>query len=72
MHHACVLWRLVMTVMRHLQCTSDVGLTFNGSGGEDVVDVCYNSESTKAQRPTGSVGAHAGDGRPYLAQGSSM
>ena len=33
---------------------------------------CYNSESTKAQRPAGSVCAHAGDGRPYLAQGSSM
>ena len=33
---------------------------------------CYKSESTKAQRPAGSVCAHAGDGRPYLAQGSSM
>ena len=33
---------------------------------------CYNSESTEAQRPAGSVCAHAGDGRPYLAQGSSM
>ena len=28
---------------------------------------CYNSESTGAQRPAGSVCAHAGDGRPYLA-----
>ena len=34
--------------------------------------VCYNSESTRAQRPAGSVCAHAIDGRPYLAQGSSM
>ena len=34
--------------------------------------ICYISESTKAQRPAGSVCAHAGDGRPYLAQGSSM
>ena len=34
--------------------------------------ICYNSESTRAQRPAGSVCAHAGDGRPYLAQGSSM
>ena len=34
--------------------------------------MCYNSESTKAQRPAGSVCAHAGDCRPYLAQGSSM
>ena len=33
---------------------------------------CYNSESTRAQRPAGSVCAHEGDGRPYLAQGSSM
>ena len=33
---------------------------------------CHNSESTKAQRPAGFVCAHAGDGRPYLAQGSSM
>ena len=33
---------------------------------------CYNSESTRAQRPAGSVCAHAGDGRQYLAQGSSM
>ena len=33
---------------------------------------CYNSESTEAQRPAGSVCAHAGDGRPYLAHGSSM
>ena len=33
---------------------------------------CYNSESTRAQRPAGFVCAHAGDGRPYLAQGSSM
>ena len=35
------------------------------------VSFCYNSESTEAQRPAGSVCAHAGDGRPYLAQGSS-
>ena len=35
-------------------------------------DTCYNSESTRTQRPAGSVCAHAGDGRPYLAQGSSM
>ena len=33
---------------------------------------CYNSESTRAQRPAGSVCTYAGDGRPYLAQGSSM
>ena len=33
---------------------------------------CYKSESTKAQRPAGSVCAHAGNGRPYLAQGISM
>ena len=31
---------------------------------------CYNSESTRAERPAGSV--HARDGQPYLAQGSSM
>ena len=33
---------------------------------------CYNSESTRAQRPAGSVCAHARDGRPCLALGSSM
>ena len=33
---------------------------------------CYYPESTRAQRPAGSVCAHSGDGRPYLAQGSGM
>ena len=30
--------------MRYLQCTSDVGLSFNGSGGEDVVDVFADAD----------------------------
>ena len=34
--------------------------------------ICNDLESTRAQRPAGCVCAHAGDGRPYLAQGSSM
>ena len=32
-------WLAVQHVMRYLQSTIDVGLTFNGSGNEDVVDV---------------------------------
>ena len=30
--------------MRYLQCTSDVGLSFNGSGGKDVVDVFSDAD----------------------------
>jgi hypothetical protein len=37
-------WLAVQHVMRYLQCTSDVGLTFNGSGGEDVVDVFSDAD----------------------------
>ena len=49
------------------------GLPLFATGGvTGVEDSCYNSESTRAQRPAGSVCAQTGDGRPYLAQGSSM
>ena len=37
-------WLAVQHVMTYLQCTSDVGLTFNGSGGEDVVDVFSDAD----------------------------
>ena len=37
-------WLAVQHVMRYLQCTSDVGLTFNGSAGEDVVDVFSDAD----------------------------
>ena len=37
-------WLAVQHVMRYLQCTSDVGLTFNGSGDEDVVDVFSDAD----------------------------
>ena len=45
---------------------------FSSSCSAILGTMCYNSESTISQRPAGSVCAHAGDGRPYLAQGSSM
>ena len=32
-------WLVVQHVMRYLQSTIDVGLTFNGSGNDDVMDV---------------------------------
>ena len=34
--------------------------------------LCYNAESPKPKGPLDFVCAHAGDGQPYLAQGSSM
>ena len=37
-------WLAFQHVMRYLQCTSDIGLTFNGSGGEDVVDVFSDAD----------------------------
>ena len=33
---------------------------------------CYNSKSPRPKGPLDSACAHAGDGRPYLAEGSSM
>ena len=36
------------------------------------VHECYNSESSRPKGPMDSACAHAGDGRPYLSQGSSM
>ena len=37
-------WVAFLYVMRYMQCTSDVGLDFNGSGGEDVVDVFSDAD----------------------------
>ena len=37
-------WLAVQHVMRYLQSTTEVGLTFNGSGNEDVVDVFSDAD----------------------------
>ena len=37
-------WWAVKHVMRYLQRTNDVGVTFNGSGNEDVVDVFSDAD----------------------------
>ena len=51
-------WLAVQHVMRYLQNTIDVGLTFNGSGREDVVDVFSDADfanSASMQSVSGMV-----------------
>ena len=55
-----------------ISCDSAPTLTSAMAQALRLCVLCYNSESTRAQRPADSVCAHAGDGPPYLAQGSSM
>ena len=48
-------WLAVQHIMRYLQSTIDVGLTFNGLGNEDVVDVFSDANSVSTKSVSGMV-----------------